>query len=399
MQATLAKRVQILKPSPTLSVTALAKQMAAQGIDVISFGAGEPDFATPEYIKAAAHQALEENFTHYTPAAGIPELRQAIALKLRNDHNLIYSPDELLVSAGAKAALANVLLAILNKNDEVLIPIPYWVSYPALVELCEAIPVYIPTDLQNNFKITAEQLENTLARLRQPKALILNSPNNPSGAVYTAEELQAIAKVCLAHEILIISDEIYEKLIYDGFTHYSIAQVAPEIKARTVIINGVSKAYAMTGWRLGWAAGPKEIIKAALIIQEHTLSCVNSITQKAAVKAYLEDDGSLAKMRNDFRARRDFLINELNQIPQVHCPRPAGAFYAFPNIADYLKNNRRGLKNSIELCEYLLQEYHVALVPGAAFGMDECVRFSYATSMENIIAGVQRFAAGLAALR
>ncbi len=398
MQVKISKRAQILKPSPTLSVTALAKRMAAQGIDIISFGAGEPDFATPDYIKNAAHQALDQNFTYYTAAAGIPELRQAIAQKLLKDNNLTYSPDEILVSAGAKAALANVLLAVLDAGDEVLIPVPYWVSYPALVELCEAVPVYMPTSIENNFKITAAQLETTLAQLHHPKALILNSPNNPSGAVYAKEELVAIGEVCARHNILIISDEIYEKLIYDDRLHYSIAQISPEIQARTVIINGVSKAYAMTGWRLGWSAGPSSIIKSALLIQEHTLSCVNSITQKAAVAAYTTNDDSIEKMSQEFARRRDYLVTALNQIPHVTCPLPAGAFYAFPNIAYYFEDNNRGINNSIQLCEYLLQEFKVALVPGAAFGADEYVRFSYATSIENIIEGVKRFARGLKAL-
>lgn len=398
MQAKISKRAQILKPSPTLSVTALAKRMAAQGIDVISFGAGEPDFATPDYIKNAAHQALDQNFTYYTAAAGIPELRQAIAQKLLKDNNLTYSPDEILVSAGAKAALANVLLAVLDAGDEVLIPVPYWVSYPPQVEMLGAIPIYLETDESSGFKITPEQLEKAITNLKKPKVFILNSPNNPSGAVYQRDELAALGEVCRKHNLLIISDEIYEKLVYDGFSHYSIAQVSDDIRNMTVIINGVSKAFAMTGWRLGWAAGPSAIIKAALLIQEHTLSCVNSITQKAAVAAYTTNDDSIEKMSQEFARRREFLVAALNQIPHVTCPLPAGAFYAFPNIAYYFEHNNRGINNSIQLCEYLLQEFKVALVPGAAFGADEYVRFSYATSMENIVEGVKRFAGGLKAL-
>jgi len=399
MPINISKRALSIKPSPTLAVSALTKQMEAAGIEVINFGVGEPDFDTPEYIKNAAKKAIDDNFTHYTISAGLPELRRAIAAKLLTENGLEYRMEDILVSPGAKASIINVLMAICDPYDEVLIPSPFWVSYTSQVEMLDAIPILMDTDASMNFKITASQLKDTLHNLKNPKALILNSPNNPTGAVYSPAELAAIAAVCLEHQILIISDEIYEKLIYDSGKHYSIAQVAPEVRALTVIINGVSKAYAMTGWRLGWAAGPTEIIQRAALIQEHTTSCVNSITQKAAIVALNQDDGSIERMRQAFQKRRDYLVKVLNEIPHVKCTNPQGAFYAFPDVEYYLKNNNAGLRDSIELCAWLAKQQHVALVPGQAFGADNYVRFSFATSLENITKGLQRFRTGLEALR
>ncbi len=376
-----------------MAVSALAKKMAAEGLSIINFGVGEPDFDTPEYIKQAARLAIDENFTRYTVSAGILELRQAIAAKLKRDNGLDYQPADILVTPGGKPAIVDVLMTICDPGDEVLIPAPYWVSYPAQVELCDGKPVILPTDETTDFKITAEQLEKTLARLTKPKVLILNTPNNPTGAVYSHEELLAIGKVCLEYDLLIISDEIYEKLVYGEIRHYSIAALSDELKASTVVINGVSKAYAMTGWRLGYAAGPAEIIKKATAVQEATVSCVNSITQKAAVAALNADDTTIEVMRNEFGKRRDYLVAELKRIPRLACPVPEGAFYVFPNVSAYYSKN--GIGNSIELCEYLLKDFHVALVPGSAFGRDECVRFSYAASLETIAEGARRFKAGL----
>jgi aspartate aminotransferase len=393
MAITISKRAQALKPSPTMAVSALAKKMAAEGLSIINFGVGEPDFDTPEYIKQAARLAIDENFTRYTVSAGILELRQAIAAKLKRDNGLDYQPADILVTPGGKPAIVDVLMTICDPGDEVLIPAPYWVSYPAQVELCDGKPVILPTDETTDFKITAEQLEKTLARLTKPKVLILNTPNNPTGAVYSHEELLAIGKVCLEYDLLIISDEIYEKLVYGEIRHYSIAALSDELKASTVVINGVSKAYAMTGWRLGYAAGPAEIIKKATAVQEATVSCVNSITQKAAVAALNADDTTIEVMRNEFGKRRDYLVAELKRIPRLACPVPEGAFYVFPNVSAYYSKN--GIGNSIELCEYLLKDVHVALVPGSAFGRDECVRFSYAASLETIAEGARRFKAGL----
>jgi len=393
-----SQRAKSIKSSPTLTMHAKAREMAAKGIDVINFGVGEPDFDTPDYIKNAGIQAIQDNFTRYTAAAGIPELRKAIVAKLKNENHLDYSLDEILVSPGAKASIATVLMAICNPGDEVLIPAPYWVSYPSQVEMVDAIPVYLSADESTDFKISAEQLSNTLAALKKPKVLLLNSPNNPTGAVYNSTELEAIAAVCVKHDLLVISDEIYEKLIYDGEEHYSIAQVSDEIKQRTVVINGVSKAFAMTGWRMGYAAGPIDIIKAATRLQGHTTSCVTSITQKASVAALTEDDGSIEKMRLEFDRRRTFLVDEINQIPHVSCALPKGAFYIMANVSHYVINNRKGIADTNDLCVYLLENAHIAVVTGTAFGMENYVRFSYANSMENLREGLQRFKNGLDSL-
>jgi len=399
MTITISKRALTIKPSPTMTVSAMAKKMTAEGYSIVNFGVGEPDFNTPEYIKQAAHQAIDDNFTRYTVSAGILELRQAVAEKLKRDNELDYTPDDIIVSPGGKAAIVTVLSAICDPGDEILIPVPYWVSYPSQVEMLDGKPVFIPTDESTNFKITADQLESVLSSLAKPKALVLNSPNNPTGAVYSHSELVAIGKVCLKRNLAIISDEIYEKLVYGDARHFSIAQVFPDIRDLTIVVNGVSKAYAMTGWRLGYAAGPREVIKRAIAVQEHNASCVNSITQKAAVAALNNDDGSIEKMRKEFEKRRDYLVTELQQIPWIECPLPDGAFYAFPNVVGYFSNNKAGIKDSIQLCEYLLKNFHIALVPGAAFGRDECIRFSYANSMANLIEGVKRFKLGLESLQ
>jgi aspartate aminotransferase len=395
MDFLISHRAKAIKASPTLTVSNLAKQMKAQGIDVINFGVGEPDFNTPDYIKKAAHEAIHDNFTRYTATPGIIELREAIAAKLKRDNNLICDPDDILVSPGAKASIVFLLMTICDPRDEVLIPSPYWVSYTSQVEMVDAFPILLPTTMAKNFKITASQLDETLESLSNPKALILNSPNNPTGSVYTRKELTKIAAVCLKHDIMIISDEIYEKLIYDGEEHVSVASISEEIRERTILINGLSKAYAMTGWRLGYAAGPTEIIKRAARIQSHTTSCVNSITQKAAIAALEKCDGSIEEMRVEFQKRRDYLIEELNKIPNVKCRMPKGAFYAMPNISYYLQNNKLGIKNTVQMCEYILKEYKVAIVPGSAFGAHKLVRFSYATSMKNIKIGLKRFSDAL----
>jgi len=391
----ISHRAKAIKPSPTLTVSALAKKMKADGIDVINFGVGEPDFDTPEYIKNEAHKAIDDNFTRYTASSGIIELREAIAAKLKRDNNLDCDPDDILVSPGAKASIFFLLMTICDPRDEVLIPSPYWVSYTSQVEMVDAFPILLPTRAASNFKISAEQLEEALESLSNPKALILNSPNNPTGSIYKKKELEKIAAVCVKHNIMIISDEIYEKLIYDGKKHVSIATISDEVREHTVVINGVSKAYAMTGWRLGYAAGPTDIIQRAARIQGHTTSCVNSITQKAAIVALNECDGSVAEMRDEFQKRRDFLVDELNKIPNLTCRLPRGAFYAMPNISYYIHNNKLDIKNCVEMCEYLLKKYKVAIVPGSAFGADKYVRFSYATSMENIEEGIKRFKQGL----
>ena len=395
MAIQISHRAKAIKPSPTLTVSNLAKEMKAKGIDVINFGVGEPDFDTPDYIKDEAHKALDENFTRYTASSGIIELREAIAAKLKRDNNLDCDPNDILVSPGAKASIFFVLMTICDPRDEVLIPSPYWVSYTSQVEMVDAFPILLPTRAASYFKISAEQLEEALESLSNPKALILNSPNNPTGSIYNRKELEKIAAVCVKHNIMIISDEIYEKLIYDGKKHFSIATISDEVREHTVLINGVSKAHAMTGWRLGYAAGPTDIIKRAARIQGHTTSCVNSITQKAAIAALNGNNGSVEKMRDEFQKRRDFLVDELNKIPNLKCRLPRGAFYAMPNISYYIHNNKLGIKNCVKMCEYLLEKHKVAIVPGSAFGADKYVRFSYATSMENIKEGVKRFKKGL----
>lgn len=395
MAIKLSNRCRLIKPSPTLTLSAKAKEMKDSGIDVISFGVGEPDFNTPDYIKASAHKALDANFTRYTANAGIIELRQAICEKLARDNGLQYQPKEILVSPGAKASILNVLIAVCDSMDQVLMASPYWVSYPYQVMLANAEPVYIPTLESESYKINAASLAAAIAQNPCAKALILNSPSNPTGAVYSREELTSIAEVCVANNILVISDEIYERLVYDGTEHVSIASISPEMKERCVVINGVSKAYAMTGWRLGYAAGPAHIIAAAGRIQEHATSCVNSITQKACVTALREEDDSIEAMRREFSKRRDFLYEELVKIPHLTCFKPQGAFYIMPGIAWYLENNSAGIRNADDFCDLLLEKYHVALVAGGSFGMEGTVRFSYANSIENIKEGVRRFAAFL----
>ncbi len=398
MSINLSHRAKAIKPSPTLTVSALAKKMKADGVDVINFGVGEPDFNTPEAIKNAAKKAIDDDFTKYTASSGILELRQAISEKLLRDNNLKCNPNDILVSPGAKASIVFILMAICDPRDEIIIPTPYWVSYTSQVEMVDAHPVLLPTSMENNFKISAKQLDEALENLSNPKALILNSPNNPTGTVYSKEELEDIANVCLKHNILIISDEIYEKLIYDNKKHISIASISDEIREQTVVINGVSKAYAMTGWRLGYAAGPTEIIKYASRIQSHTTSCVNSMTQKAAIIALKECSSDVEDMRKKFEHRRDVLVKGLKSIPNVQCAKPEGAFYAMPDISYYLHNNSKGINNSVEFCNYLLKEFHVAIVPGSAFGADNYVRFSYANSLENIEQGLIRFRNALESL-
>lgn len=395
MSTTLSHRARAVKPSPTLTVSSLAKKMISEGHDVINFGVGEPDFNTPEYIKNAAKEALDANFTRYTESAGIPELREAIVEKFQKDNNLTYHIDEILVSPGAKASIIHILLAICDPRDEVLIPSPYWVSYTSQVEMVDGHPILLPTNMSTDFKITARQLDDALCSLSNPKALILNSPNNPTGSVYSRDELESIAKVCVKHNIFIISDEIYEKLIYDNEVHISIASISQEVKNITIVINGVSKAYAMTGWRLGYAAGPSEVIKCASRIQSHTTSNVNSMTQKAAIVALTQNDGSIDNMRNQFEERRNYLVNELNNIPNVRCTLPKGAFYAMPDISYYLRNNVRKIVSSSDLCTYILKKHFVAIVPGSAFGANDYVRFSYANSIKNIEEGLRRFAHGI----
>jgi aspartate aminotransferase len=399
MSLKISNRLKLVQPSPTLTISNKANEMIAQGIDVVNFGVGEPDFNTPEYIKRAAIDAIEANFTRYTANAGIPELRRAICNKLLRDNHLKYEPKQILVSPGAKAAILNVLIAVCDVQDQVLMPAPYWVSYPYQAILANAEPVIIPTSEENNYKLTALALEEAIKTHPCSKVLLLNSPNNPTGAVYTKKELEEIADICLKYKILVISDEIYERLVYDDTEHISIASISPEMQEQTIVINGVSKAYAMTGWRLGYAAGPSNIIAAAGRVQEHATSCVNSITQKACVVALTEEDDSIENMRKEFEKRRNFLFTELNKLPHINCFKPQGAFYIMPNIGWYLEHNKQYINDCDQFCEILLEKHYVALVSGTSFGLDTNVRFSYANSMENLEKGVKRFGAFLEELK
>jgi len=386
----LSKRVQAIQPSPTLAIDAKAKKLKAQGIDVISFGTGEPDFDTPQNIKDYAIDAINKGFTKYCPVAGTADLKNAIINKFKAENNLQYAQDEIIVSCGAKHSLYNVFQALFNDGDEVIIPAPYWVSYPDMAMLAGAKPVIIKTDDKNSFKITPDAISGVITE--KTKALILNSPSNPTGGTYTREELAEIAKVCIEHKILIISDEIYEKLVYDNFKFCSIAEAAPEIKPQTLVINGVSKAFAMTGWRIGYTAGPKEIISAMTKIQSQSTSNPTSISLKAATEALNGPKESLELMRLEFEKRRNYIVERLNKIEGISCLLPSGAFYAFPNISKLLvkEYNDNLINTDIELADYLLDRAKVAVVPGTAFGAPGYIRFSYATSMKNIQEGIDR---------
>ncbi len=377
----LARRVAALQPSVTLSITSKANALKKQGVNVISFGAGEPDFDTPAPIKEEAKKALDAGFTKYTPTAGIPELLKGIAAKLKNDNGLEYKESQILVSCGAKHSCVNIILTLCDRGDELLIPAPYWVSYPEMARLAEAEPVIIPTTEENNFLLTAAQLEKKISK--KSKLLILNSPSNPTGMMYDKKTLEEIAHVVLKHDLYVLSDEIYEKIVFDGKEHVSIASLGKEIQARTIVVNGFSKSYSMTGWRLGYAAGPEEIMKAACRLQDHSTSGANSITQKAGVKALALDPQVMEQMRQTFQKRRDLIVKRLNAIPGISCLNPEGAFYVFPNISGL------GI-DSLTLADKLLEEAKVAVVPGIAFGSDANIRLSYATSEENINEGLNR---------
>jgi aspartate aminotransferase len=391
----LSHRANDLKPSPTLAIQAKAKSMQAQGINVISFGAGEPDFDTPANIKRAAVRAIEEGFTKYTAAGGIDELKDAIIHKFQRDNGLTYKRSQILVSCGGKHSFYNLAQALFDKEDEVIVPAPYWVSYPPMVALAEATPVILETREQNGFKMTPEDLKAAITS--RTKALIINSPSNPTGGAYTKKELARIAEIGLSHGIFLISDEIYEKIIYDGFEFVSIASLGEEIKKRTLIVHGVAKTYSMTGWRIGYTAGPEEIIAAMTNIQSQSTSNPNSIAQKATIEALMGPQDEVDKMVSAFSRRRDTIVDGLNRIDGITCFRPPGAFYAFPNFSSYYGKAYRGKKmgNSTGLADFLLDVAKVAVVPGIEFGADPFERFSFATSMENIREGLDRIAEAL----
>jgi aspartate aminotransferase len=390
MSLKLTDRIQRIGASPTLALTAKAKAMRAEGIDVVGFGAGEPDFDTPDFIKEAAVQALRDGKTKYTPVGGIPELKEAIVQKLKRDNELEYSADQILVSCGGKHALYNIAQALFESGDEVIIPAPYWVTYPDQVVLNDAKPVILAASEKNGFKITPEQLEGAVTE--KTKAVVLNSPSNPTGAAYTRAELQALAQVLVKHQIACISDEIYEKIVYDGFTSHSIASLNDDIKNLTLVVNGASKVYSMTGWRMGFIAGPQEIIKSMTNLQSQVTSNINSMTQWAVVAALNGPQDFLKEWVGEFKRRRDFILENLNSIPGVRCFKPQGAFYVFPNISELLGRQAqdRVLDSDMEFCNYLLEKAKVACVPGSPFGAPGFMRLSYATSMENIEKGLER---------
>jgi aspartate aminotransferase len=378
----LANRVSQIKPSLTLAIAAKAKAMQTDGMDVCSFSTGEPDFDTPVHIKAAAKQALDQGKTKYGPESGLPELKKAIAAKLTNDNQLTYAPDQIIVTNGGKHSLYNLMMALLNPGDEVIIPVPYWLSYPEMAKLADAKPVMVVTDEANGYKITPEQLEAAITP--KTRLFVLNSPSNPTGMVYTPDEIRAIAAVILRHDnLLVVSDEIYEKILYAGAEHLSIGTISPEIFARTVISSGFAKAYAMTGWRVGYLAGPKDLIKAASTIQGHSTSNVCTFAQYGAIEALTASQDCVEQMRQAFAERREVMYELINAIPGLTCPKPDGAFYLFPNISSF------GL-SSMEFSEKLLEQSQVAVIPGVAFGMDSNIRLSYATNIETIRKGCDR---------
>ena len=395
---TLAERTKLIKPSVTLAIAAKAGKLRSEGVDVVNFSAGEPDFDTPEHIKAAAVEALRKGMTKYTDVKGIEPLRAAIVHKYEHEYELRYRKEDVLVSCGAKHSLYNVFQATVDSLDEVLIPAPYWVSYSDMALLAAGVPKIIPTSEANGFRITAEQLETQLTP--KTKIFVLNSPCNPTGATYTADELSAIARVLEKHSCLVIADDIYEKIVYDDFRFHNIVALNPALRDRTVIINGVSKTYAMTGWRIGYAIGPAEIIGAAAKIQSQSTSNAASMAQAAAVEAISGPQIEVERMVREFKRRRDVIVAGLDALPGIRCPKPQGAFYVFPNISSLLGRtvNGKKLASPCDFADYLLEEAKVAVVPGEDFGSQEHIRFSYATSLEDIEKGCKRIAEAVAKL-
>lgn len=386
----LSEKMSNISSSPTLAIDAKFKKMKADGIDVVGFGTGEPDFDTPDHIKMAAINAITAGFTKYTPASGTMELRKAVAQKLENDNGVTYAPTDIVISNGAKHALVNAFYAILNDGDEVLIPKPFWVSYPEMVRIAGGVPKFIETTEKTHFKFSAADFEAAITP--KTKAIVLNSPSNPTGMVYSEEELKSIADVAVKHNIFVVSDEIYEKLVYGSARHVSIASFGEDIKKLTIIINGVSKSYAMTGWRIGYAASAPEIAKIISNVQSHASSNPCSISQAAALAAISGPQEMVEAMRQEFKVRRDYMVERINKIPGVSCINPDGAFYVFMSIKDLLGKEIKGkvINNADEFCEWLLECSKVALVPGTGFGADGYVRWSYATSMQNIKEGLDR---------
>lgn len=386
----LSRKAQAIEPSLTLAITAKAKEMKEKGIDVISFSAGEPDFNTPKNIINAAIKAMEDGNTKYTSVNGILQLREAICKKFKDDNGLEYNPSQIVVSTGAKQSLANTFLAILNPGDEVIVSTPYWVSYPELIKLADGKPVFVEGDEKSNYKFTKENLEKAVTA--KTKAIVLNTPNNPTGTIYNKEELEVIADFAKKYDIIIISDEMYEKLIYDNENHISIASLSKDTYERTIVINGLSKSYAMTGWRIGYCAASEKIAKLMISIQSHVTSNVCSITQYAALEALSGPQDEITKMINEFEKRRNYMINRIESIDNLSIVKPKGAFYIMINIENCLGKEINGkiLNDSMEFCASLLENEKLAVIPGKAFGLNNYIRVSYATSMEAIKEGLNR---------
>jgi len=386
----LAERAENISPSPTLSIDAKAKKMIAEGYDVINYGVGEPDFDTPEHVKQAAVDALAKGMTKYTPVAGTDALKAAIVKKLKNDNGLTYQPGQIVVSVGAKHALYNAFQVLCQAGDEVILPAPYWVSYLEQIKLSGAVPVVVQAKASNGFKMLPSELKAAITG--RNKALILNSPSNPTGAVYSRAELEALGKVLVKHGIAVISDEIYEKLIYDDVEHISIASLGQELQDLTVVINGVSKSYSMTGWRIGYAAAPANIAKAMADLQSHSTSNPTSFAQPASVAALEGTQEPLREMVKEFKKRRDYMLERVLSVPGLKCGKPGGAFYLFPDMSAYIGKSYKGKKigGSHDIANALLEDAKVAIVPGVAFGDDTCFRLSYATSMDRIKEGMNR---------
>lgn len=381
VETMLAERLNKINPSLTLAITSKSKKLKSEGKDIINLAAGEPDFDTPDFIKEAAHQAIKSGFTKYTPTTGIPELKKAISDKLKKDNQLLYSPSQIVVSCGAKHSIFNALFALVNRGDEVLIPSPYWVSYPEMVYLCEGIARFVKTQPKNSFKVQAKELEKYISP--KTKVLILNSPGNPTGSVYSASELAEIAKLCQDKKTFIISDEIYEKIIFDNLKHTSIASLNQDIYNLVITVNGLSKSFSMTGWRIGYLAAAPYIVEAVSKIQDHTTSNPTSISQKAA-QAALENEGDFSrKICQEFKARRDYLVSRLNDMKKISYVLPMGAFYIFCDIS-------KTKLDSISFANRLLEEALITVIPGKGFGWDEYIRISFATSQEQLEKGMDR---------
>jgi aspartate aminotransferase len=389
MEKILSVRAQSIKPSITLTISAKAKAMKAEGIDVLNFSAGEPDFDTPDIIKQAAFAAIEAGFTKYTAAGGIPELKEAIIAKYQAEQNLTYDPSQVLVSNGGKHALHNIFQAVLDPGDEVVIPSPYWLSYPDMVILSGGVPVILNTRIEDDFKISPESLVEAITP--RTKLLIINSPSNPTGAVYSTEELTALAKVIQEAGVLVISDDVYEKFVYDGQTFINLPMVAPQLTENVVVINSASKTYSMTGWRIGCALGPESVIKAATRIQGQATSCAGSISQKAMASALQTDAGLIEGFRKSFEKRRNLMFEGLAAIDGIKTFKPAGAFYLFSDVSSFY-GKLAGVTDSVSFCDYLLEKHRLACIPGKAFGADQCIRFSFVTDEASIREGLSRLA-------